>query len=67
MTLVDSNILIDIFSDDPNWFAWSVDAVWKRPHAGGPLLINEIVYAETSIRYPRVHDFDAASSARASR
>ena len=45
MTLVDTNILIDILSGDPLWSAHSV--TWlSRCAARGPLAINDIVYAE---------------------
>jgi predicted nucleic acid-binding protein len=49
MTLVDSNVLLDVLSRDPRWLAWSVDALGARAEAGR-LLINEIIYAELSIR-----------------
>lgn len=49
MTLVDSNVVIDILSGDKNWLNWSADAL-ERCAAEGPLLINEIVFAEISVR-----------------
>jgi predicted nucleic acid-binding protein len=59
VTLVDSNVLIDIWSDDPLWYDWSRA---RLADAGrrGPLLINDIIYAEASIRFGDVDDFDAA-------
>lgn len=59
MTLVDSNILIDVFSDDPQWSAWSL-AKLEAAQLDGPLVINDIIYAETSIRFARIEDFDHA-------
>lgn len=59
MTLVDSSVLIDILVDDPNWFDWSL-AQLEAAALKGPLLINDIVYAETSTRYAAVEDFEAA-------
>lgn len=59
MTLVDSNVLIDIFADDPKWFDWSL-ARLEEAILDGPLLINDVVYAETSIRFRNIGDFDAA-------
>ncbi len=59
MTLVDSNILIDIFSDDPVWFDWS-SARLEEAALAGPLIVNDIVYAETSIRYRSIERFEAA-------
>jgi predicted nucleic acid-binding protein len=50
VTLVDTNILLDILSDDPNWRAWSVNQLEQRS-GQGPLLINEVVYAELSFRF----------------
>jgi predicted nucleic acid-binding protein len=50
MTLVDTSILVDILSEDPNWLSWSLAALDKQSLAG-PLLINEIVYAELGARY----------------
>ena len=59
MTLVDSSVLIDILVDDPNWFDWSL-AQLEAAALRGPLLINDIVYAETSTRYAAIEDFEAA-------
>lgn len=57
MTLVDSNILIDFFGRDPNWWKWSLarldDAIVR-----GPIIINDVIYAETSIRFARREDFE---------
>ncbi len=45
MTLVDTNVLLDILTNDPVWMDWS--AVNLRLRADqGPLVINDIVYAE---------------------
>lgn len=59
MTLIDSNVLIDLLIDDPKWSAWSLEqleqAAWR-----GPLLINDIAYAETSTRYLDIEDFESA-------
>jgi predicted nucleic acid-binding protein len=49
MTLVDSNVLTDVLTADPVWLAWSVEFLDRR--AGlGPLFINEVIYAELSVR-----------------
>lgn len=58
MTLVDSNVLLDLVTDDPQWAAWSV-AELEAASLRGPLLINDVVYAEISVRYPRIEDLDA--------
>jgi len=59
VTLVDSSVLIDILMDDPIWFDWSLDQL-EAAALRGPLLINDIVYAETSTRYAAIEDFEAA-------
>lgn len=59
MTLVDSSVLIDILVDDPIWFDWSL-AQLEAAALRGPLLINDIVYAETSTRYAAIEDFETA-------
>jgi len=56
-TLVDTNVLLDIATDDSRWAAWSLrqlDAAAVR----GPVLINAIVYAEFSIGYTRIEEID---------
>jgi predicted nucleic acid-binding protein len=59
LTLIDSNILIDLFVDDPKWSDWSLNQL-EQAALNGPLLINDIVYAETSTRHPTIEDFEAA-------
>ncbi len=58
MVLVDTNVLLDLVTDDPNWSDWSL-ARLEEASLAGPVLINDIVYAETSIRYARMEDLDA--------
>jgi predicted nucleic acid-binding protein len=50
VTLVDTNVLLDVLSDNPNWRAWSVNRLEQRS-GEGPLLINEVIYAELSSRF----------------
>lgn len=59
MTLVDSNILLDIFTRTPNWWEWSL-AQLEEAALHGPLLINDVIYAETSVRFHSIDDFEAA-------
>ncbi len=58
MTLVDTNVLLDLVTDDPKWADWSVAAL-EAAALGGSVLINDIVYAELSVRYGRIEDLDA--------
>jgi predicted nucleic acid-binding protein len=57
--LVDSNVLLDIATNDPNWSTWSGRALAEcAEHA--MLVINPIIYAEVSIRYTTIEALDAA-------
>lgn len=58
MTLVDSNVLLELVTDDPDWSVWSL-ARLEEAALAGPILINDIVYAEVSVRYGRIEDLDA--------
>ncbi len=58
MTLVDTNVLLDLVTNDPNWADWSI-AKLEAASLSGPLLINDVVYAELSVRYGRIEDLDA--------
>lgn len=57
-SLVDSSVLLDVFTEDERWFDWSSEALARCAEAG-PLVINPIVYAEISIRFTRIEDLDA--------
>lgn len=57
--LVDSNVLLDVLTEDEQWFDWSSEALARCADAG-PLVLNPIVYAEVSIRFTRIEDLDAA-------
>jgi predicted nucleic acid-binding protein len=52
VTLVDTNVLIDLFEGDPRWSDWSAAALAAAASAG-PLLINDIVFAELSVGFDR--------------
>jgi predicted nucleic acid-binding protein len=58
VTLVDTNVLLDVFTGDPEWLDWSL-ARLEEAALDGPLLINDVIYAETSTRYPTLQDFEA--------
>ena len=57
--LVDSNVLLDVMTEDQRWLAWSAGAL-ERAADSFRLLINPVIYAEVSIRYSRIEDLDAA-------
>ena len=57
--LIDSNVLLDVMTEDPLWFSWSVAAL-ERAANGFRLVVNAIVYAEVSVRYSGIEDLEAA-------
>lgn len=59
VTLVDSNVLLDILTEDPTWSHWSGTALAACRDAG-MLVVNPIVYAEISVRFERIEDLDEA-------
>ncbi|MBB4184651.1 hypothetical protein GGE07_001277 [Sinorhizobium terangae] len=58
MTLIDTNVLLDVVTDDAKWADWSI-AQLEAASLTGPLLINDTIYAELSVRYDRIEDLDA--------
>ncbi len=57
MTLVDSNVLLDLVTDDPRWADWSIqqlDAASLR----GDLVINDVIYAELSVRFATIETLE---------
>jgi predicted nucleic acid-binding protein len=49
--LVDTNVLIDVATQHPVWFDWSRAQLDNAALAGQVIAINDVVYAEMSIRY----------------
>jgi predicted nucleic acid-binding protein len=58
-TLVDSNVLLDIFTEHDEWFDWS-SAMLEQAGYAGALFINPVIYAEVSVRFTRIEDLDEA-------
>lgn len=57
--MVDANILLDVFANDGQWAAWSL-ARLKSAALAGPLIINDVIYAELSVRFAAVEALDEA-------
>ena len=55
--LIDSNILLDVFLDDPNWADWSENKLDEFSQ-NYPLFINSIVYTEISIGFEFIELLD---------
>jgi predicted nucleic acid-binding protein len=57
--LVDSNVLLDIFTEDPTWFDWSANALAERTEHS-ILVINPIIYAEISVGFESIEELERA-------
>jgi predicted nucleic acid-binding protein len=59
--LVDSNVILDILTEDKKWFSWSSQALarWAEQNV---LVINPIIYAEISIRFDRIEELEETLS-----
>jgi predicted nucleic acid-binding protein len=58
MILVDTNVLLDLVTDDPNWAAWS-QAQLEAAALRDDLAINAVIYAELSMGFRRIEEVDA--------
>jgi hypothetical protein len=58
-TLVDSNVLLDVLTDDADWADWSAHQLAEAARAG-MLAINPIIFAEVSVGFERIEDLDDA-------
>jgi predicted nucleic acid-binding protein len=60
--LLDTCVLLDVFTEDPRWFDWSAGTLadWSDR---GSLVINPVIYAEVSVRFERIEALEQALSA----
>lgn len=58
-TLVDSNVILDIATEDDEWLDWS-GAMLTQVAERGPVVINPIIYGEVSARYDTIEGLDDA-------
>ena len=56
--LVDSNVILDILTEDKHWFDWSSQQL-ERLADEHILAINPIIYAEVSVRFHRIEDLES--------
>lgn len=57
--LVDSNVILDVFLDDPNWAEWS-ESVLEEYITLATFFINSIIYTEVSIAFDQIERLEAA-------
>jgi predicted nucleic acid-binding protein len=58
-TLVDSNVILDVATDDAEWGDWSASML-SAAARDGRLVINPLIYAEVSCGYTRIEDLEQA-------
>ena len=58
MLLVDSNVLVDVLQDDPQWADWSIRQL-RAQAAVHELAINPVIYAELSVSFSTIEALDA--------
>jgi predicted nucleic acid-binding protein len=57
--MVDSNVLLDVATNDPAWGDWSATAL-ARSADDAILVINALIYAEVSIGFQTIEDLEDA-------
>jgi predicted nucleic acid-binding protein len=57
--LVDSCVLLDLFTNDPSWADWS-ESILDQYAQTNTLYINSIIYTEVSVGFNRIEEVEAA-------
>ena len=57
MLLVDTNVLVDVLENDPEWADWSIGQLRAQSKIH-QLAINPIIYAELSLTFSKVETLD---------
>ena len=57
MLLVDTNVLVDVLQDDPQWAGWSIGQLRAQAKIH-ELVINPVVYAELSLSFSTFESLD---------
>lgn len=57
--LVDSNVLLDIFTEDSRWYDWSSGKLSECAEEHG-LIINPVIYSEVSVRFSSIEALEDA-------
>jgi predicted nucleic acid-binding protein len=58
-TFVDSNVLLDLLDEDPEWMDWSA-AMLANVAEQGPVVINPLVFAEMSVAFDTLERLEEA-------
>ena len=57
MLLVDTNVLVDVLQNDPQWAEWSI-AQMRAQASLNALVINPVIYAEISLSFSTLEALD---------
>src|SRR4051794_17669380 len=57
ITLVDSNVILDLVTDDRQWFEWSAESL-SQAGDESTLAINPIIYAEVSVGFRTIEEIE---------
>ena len=57
MLLVDTNVLVDVLQDDPQWAEWSIGQLRAQARLH-QLAINPVIYAEISLSFSTLEALD---------
>ena len=57
--LVDSNVILDVYTDDARWADWS-ESVLNRYCTSHILYINPVIYAEISMGFDRIEELESS-------
>ena len=57
--LVDSNVILDIFTEDALWCGWSADKLGRCADEA-TLAINPVIYSEISLRFETIEELEDA-------
>lgn len=57
--LVDSNVILDVVTDDPTWGDWSAEQLALHAEQS-VLVVNPMIYAEVSIGFARIEEIEEA-------
>jgi predicted nucleic acid-binding protein len=58
MLLIDTNVLVDVLQDDPEWADWSIGQLRAQAMLH-ELVVNPVIYAELSLSFSTIEALDA--------
>jgi predicted nucleic acid-binding protein len=61
VVIIDTNVLVDVLEDDPDWAEWSTGRMRELSKIH-ELAINPVIYAELSLTFDAIEELDAALS-----